>query len=194
MTLLLAGYETSANALAWTWYLLTQHPEAEERLHAELDQILAGRIPTVADLPQLNYTRMVLEEAMRLYPPVWVLMRRAIQDDEIDGYHIPANSYILWSPYISHRHPDFWEKPEQFYPEHFSAEGSAKRPRHAYMPFSSGPRVCIGNTFAMTGMQLILATIVQQYRVSLASGHHVEPEPLLGLRPKKGVLVSIEHR
>jgi cytochrome P450 len=194
MTLLLAGYETSANALAWTWYLLTQHPEVEERLHAELDQILAGRIPTVADLPQLNYTRMVLEEAMRLYPPVWVLMRRAIQDDEIDGYHIPANSYILWSPYISHRHPDFWEKPEQFYPEHFSAEGSAKRPRHAYMPFSSGPRVCIGNTFAMTGMQLILATIVQQYRVSLAPGHHVEPEPLLGLRPKKGVLVSIEHR
>lgn len=194
MTLLLAGHETSANALGWTWYLLTQHPEDEERLHAELDQILAGRIPTVEDLPQLNYTRMVLEEAMRLYPPAWQLMRRAIQDDEIDGYHIPANFYILWSPYISHRHPDFWEKPEQFDPEHFSTERSATRPRHAYIPFSSGPRICPANTFAMTEMQLILATIAQQYRVSLAPGHRVKLEPMLTLRPKNGVLVSIERR
>jgi cytochrome P450 len=194
MTLLLAGHETSASVLAWIWYLLTQHPKAQEQLHAELDQVLAGRIPTVEDLPQLTYTRMVLEEVMRLYPPAWLLMRRAIQDDEIDGYHIPANSYILWSPYLSHRHPDFWEKPEQFYPEHFSAELSATRPRHASMPFSSGPRICIGNTFAMTEMQLILATIAQQYRVSLASGYHVGLEPLLTLRPKNGVLVSIERR
>lgn len=194
MTLLLAGHETSASALAWTWYLLAQQPEAEERLHAELDQILAGRIPTTEDLPQLHYTRMVLEEAMRLYPPVWQLMRRAIQDDEIDGYHIPANSYIFWSTYMSHRHPDFWEKPEQFYPDHFSEELSIKRPRHAYMPFSSGPRICLGNTFAMTEMQLILATIAQEYRVSLAPEYYVEPEPLITLRPKNGVLVSIEHR
>jgi cytochrome P450 len=194
ITLLAAGHETSANALTWTWYLLTQHPEVEERLHAELNQVLAGRIPTVEDLSQLNYTRMILEEAMRLYPPVWMLMRRAIQDDEIGGYHVPANSYILWSPYIAHRHPDFWEKPEQFYPEHFSIEYSAKRPRHAYMPFSSGPRICIGNTFAMTEMQLILATIVQQYKVSLAPGYHVELEPLFTLHPKNGVLVSIERR
>jgi cytochrome P450 len=194
ITLLLAGHETSANALAWTWYLLTQHPEIEERLHAELDQVLAGRIPTVEDLPQLNYTRMILEEAMRLYPPAWLVMRRAIQEDEIDGYHIPANSYILWSPYLSHRHPDFWEKPEQFYPEHFSTEHSAKRPRHAYIPFSSGPRMCLGNVFAMVEMQLIIATIVQQYRVLLAPRHPVEPEPLLSLRPKNGILVSIERR
>jgi cytochrome P450 len=137
---------------------------------------------------------MILEEAMRLYPPVWMLMRRAIQDDEIGGYHVPANFYILWSPYIAHRHPDFWEKPEQFYPEHFSIEYSAKRPRHAYMPFSSGPRICIGNTFAMTEMQLILATIVQQYKVSLAPGCRVELEPLFTLHPKNGVLVSIERR
>jgi len=194
ITMLVAGHETSASALAWTWYLLTQHPDAQERLHAELDQILAGRIPTVEDLPRLYYTRMVLEEAMRLYPPVWQLMRRAIQDDEIDGYYIPANSYIFWSTYFSHRHPDFWEKPEQFYPEHFSTEHFAKRPRHAYMPFSGGPRICIGNTFAMTEMQLILATIAQQYRVSLAPERHVEVEPLLTLRPKNGVLVSIERR
>jgi cytochrome P450 len=194
MTLLLAGHETVASTLTWTWYLLTQHPEAQEHLHAELDQILAGRVPTMKDLPQLNYTRMVLEEAMRLYPPVWQLMRRAIQNDEIDGYYIPANSYILWSPYVSHRHPDFWEKPEQFYPEHFSTECSTKRPRHAYMPFSSGPRVCIGNTFAVTEAQLVLATIAQRYRISLAPRHRVEPELLLSLRPKNGVLVSIERR
>ncbi len=194
MTLLLAGHETVANALTWTWYLLTRHPEAQEHLHAELDQILAGRIPTVEDLPRLHYTRMVLEEAMRLYPPIWQLMRRAIRDDEIGGYHIHANSYILWSPYIAHRHPDFWEKPEQFYPEHFSTECSAKRPRHAYMPFSSGPRICVGNTFAMTEAQLVLATVAQQYRVSLAPGYHVELESLLALRPKNGLLVSIECR
>src|SRR5262249_2853425 len=108
MTLLLAGHDTSATALAWIWYLLTQHPEVQERLHAELDQILAGRTPTAEDLPQLHYTRMVQEEAIRLYPPAWLIMRRAIQDDEIGGYSIPANSYVLWSTYFSHRHPDFW--------------------------------------------------------------------------------------
>jgi cytochrome P450 len=194
ITLLLAGHETSANVLAWTWYSLTQHPEIEERLHAELDQILVGRIPTVEDLPQLSYTRMVLEEAMRLYPPAWLLMRRAIQDDEIGGYCIPANSTLLWSTYFSHRHPDFWEKPEQFYPDHFSEELSAKRSRHAFIPFGNGPRICPGNVFAMTEMQLILATIAQQYRVSLASGYRVELEPLMTIRPKNGVLVSIEHR
>jgi cytochrome P450 len=194
MTLLLAGHETVASTLTWTWYLLTQHPEAEEHLHAEVDQVLAGRLPTMEDLPQLSYTRMVLEEAMRLYPPIWQLMRRAIQDDEIDGYHIPAGSYILWSPYISHRHPDFWEKPEQFYPEHFSPEHAAKRPRYASMPFGSGPRICVGNTFAMTEMQLVLTTVVQRYRVSLTPGYYVEPEPLLSLRPKNGVFISIERR
>ena len=121
-------------------------------------------------------------------------MRRAVQNDEIGGYSIPAKSSILWSAYISHRHPDFWERPEQFYPEHFSTECSAKRPRHAYVPFSSGPRICIGNGFAMTEMQLIIATIAQQYRVSLAPGYHAELAPLMTLRPKNGVLVSLEHR
>src|SRR5262249_23173430 len=159
-----------------------------------LDQILGGRIPTVEDLAQLRYTRMVLEETLRLYPPSWLLMRRAIQDDEIGGYSIPANSPILWSIYFSHRHPDFWEKPEQFYPEHFSEELSAKRPRHAYVPFGGGPRTCLGNNFAMIEMQLILATIAQQYRVSLAPGYLVEPEPIITLHPKNGVLVSLEHR
>ena len=131
---------------------------------------------------------------MRLYPPIWQLMRRAIHDDEIDGYYIPANTCIFWCPYFSQRHPDFWEKPEQFYPEHFSEELSAKRPRHAFIAFSSGPRICLGNTFALTEMQLILATLAQQYRVSLAPQYQMELEPLLALRPKNGVLVSIERR
>jgi cytochrome P450 len=194
ITLLVAGHETAAHVLAWTWYLLSEYPEVEERLHAELDQILAGRTPTVADLSQLNYTRMVLEEAMRLYPPAWLLMRRAIEDDEIGGHYIRANSPILWSSYFTHRHPDFWEKPEHFYPDHFSEELSAKRPRHAYIPFGSGPRTCLGNNFAMTEMPLILATIAQHYRVSLAPGNRIELGPLLTLRPKNGVLVSLEHR
>jgi cytochrome P450 len=194
ITVLLAGHETSGNALAWTWYFLAQYPKVQERLHAEVDQVLAGRTPTVEDLPRLLYTRMVLEESMRLYPPVWILTRRAIQDDEIAGYHIPANTPMLWSAYLSHRHPDFWEKPEQFYPEHFSPELSAKRPRHAYIPFGIGPRVCLGNNFAMTEMQLIIASTVQQYRVSLAPDYQVEQESFLTLRPKNGVLVSIEPR
>jgi cytochrome P450 len=194
MTLLAAGHETSANALTWTWYLLTQHPEAQERLHAELDQVLGERIPTTEDLPRLNYTRMVLEESMRLYPPGWILMRRAIQDDEIDGYPIPANSYIMWSSYIAHRHPDFWERPEQFYPEHFAQKYTVQRPPHAFMPFSNGPRTCLGNSFAMMEMQLILATIAQQYNVSLVPGHHVELQTTFLLRPKDGVPVMFEQR
>ena len=194
VTLLVAGHETSANVLAWAWCLLAQHPEIEERLHAELDQVLSGRIPTTDDLPRLPFTRMILEETMRLYPPGWLLMRRAIEDDEIGGYSIASHTSIAWSAYLSHRHPDFWEKPEHFYPDHFSAELTAKRPRHAYMPFSTGPRTCLGNSFAMTEMPLLLAMIAQRYRVSLASGYHVELEPLLTLRPKNGVHVSLEHR
>lgn len=131
---------------------------------------------------------------MRLYPPAWLVMRRAIHNDEIGGYYVPANSYILWSAYFSHRHPDFWEKPEEFYPEHFSEELSVKRPRHVHVPFGNGPRICLGNSFAMIEMQLIVATIAQQYKVSLASGYHAEQEALMTLRPKNGVLISIEHR
>jgi cytochrome P450 len=137
---------------------------------------------------------MVIEEAMRLYSPAWLLMRRAIEDDEIGGHYIPANAPILWSSYFTHRHPDFWEKPEHFYPDHFSEELSVKRPRHAYIPFGSGPRTCLGNNFAMTEMPLILATIAQRYRASLAPGNRIELGPLLTLRPKNGILVYLEPR
>lgn len=194
MTLLIAGHETAANALAWCWYLLAQNEEAEQHLHAELDRVLAGRPPTVDDLPRLPYTRMVFEEAMRLYPPVWVIMRKALHDDEIGGYRIPAKTYVLWSTYAIHRHPDFWERPDRFEPERFSPEASALRPRHAYIPFSHGPRLCIGNTFAMTEAQLIIATIAQRYRLVLAPQHAVEPQPLMTLRPKNGVVVQLVKR
>ncbi len=194
MTLLVAGHETVANALAWSWYLLTQNSQAEERLHTELDQVLAGRAPTVEDLAKLPYSRMIFEETMRLYPPVWIIMRKALKDDEIGGYHIAAKSYILWSTYAMHRHPDFWERPEDFVPERFTAERVANRPRHAYIPFSHGPRICIGNSFAMTEAHLIIAAIAQRYRLVLAPDQKIEPEPLMTLRPRDGVFVYLQAR
>jgi cytochrome P450 len=194
LTLLLAGNETTAMALAWTWYLLAQHPEAEEKLHAELAKTLGGRIPTVEDVPNLPYTQMVLEEAMRLYPPAWFLMRKAINEDTIGDYPIPANAFISYSAYTLHRHPDFWDNPERFDPERFSPEQVAARPRFAYLPFGAGPRLCIGNNFAMLEGQLILATVAQRYRFALVPGHEVVPEPALTLRTRSGVLVTMQRR
>jgi cytochrome P450 len=194
MTLLVAGHETVANALAWCWYLLAQHPEAEERLHTEMDQVLAGRTPTVEDLPRLPYSRMIFEETMRLYPPVWIIMRKALKDDEVGGHHIAAGSYILWSTYAMHRHPDFWERPEDFEPERFTAERVANRPRHAYIPFSHGPRICIGNSFAMTEAHLIIAAIAQRYRLTLVPDQEIEPEPLMTLRPRNSIFIHLQSR
>lgn len=194
MTTLIAGHETSANALAWCWYLLAQNPEAERKLHQEVDTVLAGRLPGVDDLAKLPYTRMVFEEAMRLYPPVWLLMRKALRDDTIGGYHVAANTYVLWSTYALHRHPDFWDNPEQFEPERFLPERLAQRPRHAYLPFSHGPRLCVGNAFAMTEAQLIIATIAQRYCLHLVPQQEVEPQPLMTLRPRNGIRMYLEAR
>ena len=194
LTLLLAGNETTAMALAWAWYLLAQHPEVEARLAAELETTLAGRTPTLEDLPRLPYTQMVLEETMRLYPPAWFLMRKAIHEDTIGGYTIPANTFISYSAYTLHRHPDFWDTPERFDPERFTPERSANRPRFAYLPFGAGPRLCIGNSFAMLEGQLILATVAQRYRFTLVPGHPVTPEPALTLRTRSGVLVTTRRR
>ncbi len=151
MTLLLAGHETSANALAWTWHLLAQNPEAEERLHAEVDSVLNGRRPTLDDLPKLRFTRMVFEESLRLRPPVWALGRFSLAEDEVGGYRLPAYSSVLLSAYVTHRHPEFWEDPERFDPDRFTPERVAERPALAYFPFGAGPRMCIGGEFAMHG-------------------------------------------
>jgi cytochrome P450 len=193
LTLLLAGHETTALTLAWTWYLLAEHPEAERKLHEELARVLGGRAPTVDDLPKLAYTRMVIEETLRLYPTGWSFSRNTLADDEIGGYSIPRRSMVLISPYTVHRHPAFWERPEAFEPERFMPERAAGRPRFAYFPFGGGPRQCIGNVFAMTEAQLILATIAQRYRLRVVPGHPVEPEPLITLRLKHGLKVTLER-
>lgn len=194
MTLLLAGHETTSNALTWTWYLLSQHPDVESRLHAELERVLGGRIPMVEDLPRLVYTRMVLEEALRLYPPAVGFNRKALADDEVGGYVVPANTLIWLSPYTTHRHPDFWEDPDVFDPERFSPERAAGRPHFAHFPFGGGPRLCIGNNFARMEAELILATIAQRYQLRLLPGHQVDPQVLLSMRPRHGLPMMLLER
>jgi cytochrome P450 len=194
ITLLLAGHETTAVTLTWTWYLLSAHPDAERRLHEELDSVLGGRVPMPDDLAALPYTQMVVEEALRLYPPAWAILRRATGEDQIGPYRVPAGTSIFISPYAMHRHPAFWEDPDAFHPERFSPERSAGRPHFAYLPFGGGPRQCIGNTFALMEAQLVLATVAQRYQLRAVPGHVVEPNPLITLRPRGGLPVTLERR
>lgn len=192
MTLFLAGHETTANALTWTFYLLAQNPTAEGRLHAELDSVLGNRPPTLADLPQLPYTKRVFSEAMRLFPPAWVVGRTAIAPDHIGGYTIPTGAIVLLSQYLMHRHPVYWDQPDQFKPERFESE--TDRPRYAYFPFGGGPRLCIGEPFAWMEGELLIAALAQQWRFTLAPGAVVEPDPSITLRPKHGLPVVLKKR
>ena len=195
MTMLIAGHETVASALAWTWDLLARNPEAEAKLHEELARELGGRPPTAEDLPRLKYTEMVFQEAMRLYPPAWIISRKAQDDDEIGGYHIPKGALVVTSPYVTQRMPDLWPEPEAFRPERFSAEESTGRHRYAYYPFGGGPRLCIGNGFATTEAALIIATVAQRF--TLRNLHPTRPlavEPGVTLRPKHGLEMRIERR
>jgi cytochrome P450 len=194
LTIMIAGHETGAAALSWSWYLLGQNPDAEAKLLEELKRVLGGRIPTASDLPNLPYTRMVFEEAMRLYPPAWGLPRQSVEPEEFDGYQIPGKSLVVVSQFVTHRHPEFWDRPNDFIPERFTPENSAQRPRFAYFPFGGGARQCIGNSFAMMEAQLILATVAQRYRIKLLEGHEVDPDPTFTLRPRNGVKVRIERR
>ena len=194
LTIFMAGHETTANALSWTWYMLAQHPDAEARLHAEVDRVLGGRTPGLADLAELKWTRMVIEETMRLYPPAHAIARTAIGEDHIGGARIPPGASMSISMYVTHRNPNLWPEPERFDPERFTPEAVARRHRFAYLPFGGGPRICIGNTFALAEAQVIVATIAQRYRVRLAPGRAVEPIGLLTLRPKSGVWVTLEER
>lgn len=194
LTLFLAGHETTANALTWTFYLLAQHPAVARRLQAELDQVLAGRLPTVADTPNLPYTRMVIEESMRLYPPAWITNRTALVDDEICGYHIPAGSYVAVSPYVTQRDPALWPEPERFDPGRFTPERSAERPRFAYFPFGGGPHQCIGQGFALLEATLVLATVLQRYALELVPDHPLELHASVTLRPRDGLKMRIRER
>jgi cytochrome P450 len=194
MTILLAGHETTSLALAWAWYLLSQHPDVQRRLENELDSVLGGRLPAYDDLSRLPYTRMVIEEALRLYPPAWGISRQALGSDEIGGYHLPRGWLVFIIPFVMHRHRAYWEEPESFDPERFTPERSAARPKFVYLPFGAGPRQCIGNQFAMIEAHLVLATLAQRYRLALAPGHPVEPWPLITLRPRHGIKMLVEGR
>jgi cytochrome P450 len=194
VTLFLAGHETTANALNWTWYLLAQNPDAEAKLHEELDTVLAGRAPTLADLKQLPYTEMVVKEAMRLYPPAYSFGRMATEDVQIGGYDIPANTDINIFNYFTQRDPRWWDEPEAFKPERFSPENEGKIRPHAYLPFGGGPRICVGNSFASMEARLMLATIAQRYQLRLKPRENIELDPLITLRPKGGLHMRVEAR
>ncbi len=195
ITIFVAGYETTAVSMTWVWYLLSQHPAEESKLHEELDAVLAGRPPRVEDLPNLPYTRMVIEEAMRLYPPApGISIREAQQADEVCGFKVTPGLQVLISPWVMHRHRSIWNNPEQFDPTRFSTEASDKRPRFSYLPFGGGPRVCIGATLAMTEATLILAVLAQRFRLRLKEHQEIKLQTRITLRPKNGMMTILERR
>jgi len=179
-----AGHETVSSALTWTWYLLSKHPDAWRRVRAEANEVIGDRTPTAADAKALQYINRVLLEAMRLYPPIFVLMRCATEEDEIGGFHVPAGANMVLCPYVTHRHTDFWTNPEAFDPDRFLPERAAGLHRMAFFPFSGGPRKCIGNTFAMLQMPLVVAMVAQRFDLALEPGHEPVIEPAISLRPR----------
>jgi cytochrome P450 len=185
MTLFLAGHETIATAMSWVWSLLSRHPEVAANVREEAREVLGGRAATVEDLARLSYTGWVVDECMRLYPPVWVIEREAIDRDEIAGYELRPGWVVSASPWTLHRHPGYWKDPDRFWPERFAAEHSDARPKHAYLPFGAGPRVCIGNHFARMEAKVILATVAQRFAIEVP--HTPQPEPGVTLRPHGGM-------
>jgi cytochrome P450 len=193
LTLFIAGHETTATALTWAWYLLAQHPEAEARMHAEIDRELGGRPPAFADLPRLTYTEHVFAEAMRLYPPAWAIGRMAAEELELGSYRLPKKSIVLLSPYVMHRAAAWWPEPDRFRPDRWEEEAPG-RPKFAYFPFGGGPRLCIGERFAWMEGVLVLATVAQQWRFRRDDPSPVPLAPLLTLRPKGGLRLRAERR
>ena len=186
------GHDTVGEALAWTWSLLSLHPEIERRLHQEIAGVVGDRVPVIADIHRLPLATMIVHESLRLYPPVWVIPRDAIKDDEIGGCRIPAGSTILLCPYLTHRHHECWENPEAFDPDRFLPERSKERPRHAYFPFGGGPRLCMGVDMAMMEMLLIMVMVTQRYRIHLVPGHREEPECILDMLPRYRVRATLQ--
>lgn len=194
LTLFLTAFDTTSNALNWTWYLLSQNPEAEEELHNELDTVLNGRIPTAEDIAQLKYTRMVFGESMRMFPPSWVLAREALNDFSIDKYIIPGGTLILMSPYLIHHDPRFHDDPEKFDPYSYDKHSRSINAKYEYFPFGGGPRACIGQSFAWMEAILALAIIGQSWNIRLAPGHTVEMLQGINLRPKYGMMMTLHER
>jgi len=194
MTLVVAGHETTASGLNWTWYLLSQHPQAEARLHAEIDAAPEMPAPTLAQMEALAYTQQVISEALRLYPPGWVLSRRTIAADVLGGYAVPPGTNVLLPLYLLHRHPRFWRDPEAFEPSRFAPEHEATRPRFAYMPFAAGPRHCIGETFALYEMLIHLYKVARRYRLSYVPDKPLELEAQINLRTRHPLHMRLETR
>jgi len=195
LTLFLAGHETTANAMVWTWYLLSQNAEKEAKLHAELEQVLGGRPPTIDDIPQLKYTEAVFAESMRLFPPAWTVGRLSIEDHEVGGYSVPSGSLLLASQYVLHRDPRFWDQPESFIPERWETQSVKEAgQKFIYFPFGGGVRRCIGEGFAWTEGILLLATLAQRWKLRLVSDQKVAVHPMITLRPKFGMRMVCQKR
>jgi cytochrome P450 len=189
-----AGYETTANSLSWTWYLLSQHPEVETKLLAELQEVLGNRVPTVEDLHRLQYTKMVVKESMRLYPPVWSIGREALKECEIGGYQVPAGTQLLLAQWVVHRDPRYFDDPEVFSPGRWEDESAKGIPKYAYFPFGGGPHLCIGSSFAMMEATLVLATIAKKFQLKLVSEQQAIPQPSITLHPTGGLNMLIKER
>src|SRR5882724_2782971 len=194
MTIVRAGQLTTANSLSWTWYLLSKHPEVEARLHEELEHVLGNRLPVLADVKTLLYAEQVITESLRLYPPAWMTPRRVLDDYEIGGYIAPARSIVMMSQYVMHRDARYFAEPHRFDPERWTPEFKATLPKYAYFPFGGGPRGCIGEGFAWMEMILVVATLAQQWKLRLRSGPPVVAQPLLALRPKRGLKMTTLRR
>jgi cytochrome P450 len=194
MTLFLAGHETTANLLSWTWYLLARHADVAAKVRRELETVLAGRTPSAADVPNLTFTEQVLLESMRLFPPAYALGRESVEECTIGGYRIPAGSTVIMSQYVMHRHPTYFNRPDEFDPDRWSNGLLRRLPKYAYFPFGAGPRMCIGNTFAMLEAMLVVATVVPRFEFALAPHRPVAPFPSVTLRPREGIHAIVHER
>jgi cytochrome P450 len=194
MTLIVAGHETTASGLNWTWYLLSQNPQAEQLLHAEIDAAAEKSAPGLAEMEQLSYTRNVVDEALRLYPPGWLLSRRTIGPDTLSGFEVPPGTDVLLCPYLLHRHPRYWKEPDAFRPERFDAAHESERPRFAYMPFAAGPRHCIGESLALYEMYMHLYKVARHYRLTYVPDRPLELEAQINLRTKYPLMMKLERR
>lgn len=194
MTLFFTGHETTGLALGWTWYLVSQHPEVGDRLHREVEQVLGGRAPTFQDIPNLQFVDYVVKESLRLYPPAYGVVRQALSDCEIGGYTVPAGATVAMFQWSVHRDPRYFDRPEEFLPDRWANDFEKSLPRCAYFPFSVGPRVCIGNTFALTELALLVAMIAHRFAFEPAPGHPVLLSPSLTLRPRRGIKLVVKKR